>query len=131
GRASRTGIFDLFGLDLNNYDELYEEKLNLLMELNNTDKITWSGKFRPDLNNMKIFPRPIDDTLRIWRAVAGPPASAIKAGRQGIARIITTLGGAAMSFKDSIEQSRLSAKESGFDNSSESLPVSTASLFYT
>lgn len=79
GRASRTGIFDLFGLDLNNYDELYEEKLNLLLELNKTDKITWSGKFRPDLNNMKIFPRPIDDKLPIWRAVGGPAASAIKA----------------------------------------------------
>ena len=96
---------------MNNYDELYEEKLNLLMELNKTDKITWSGKFRPDLNNMKIFPRPIDDTLPIWRAVGGPPASAIKAGRQGIPMMITTLGGPAMTFQDSIEQYRLAAKK--------------------
>ncbi|MGW7986989.1 LLM class flavin-dependent oxidoreductase [Staphylococcus shinii] len=131
GRASRTGIFDLFGLDLNNYDELYEEKLNLLLELNKTDKITWSGKFRPDLNNMKIFPRPIDDKLPIWRAVGGPAASAIKAGRQGIPMMITTLGGPAMTFKDSIDEYRLTAKERGFDTSPQSLPVSTASLFYT
>lgn len=131
GRASRTGIFDLFGLDLNNYDELYEEKLNLLLELNKANKITWSGKFRPDLNNMEIFPRPIDNVLPIWRAVGGPAASAIKAGRQGIPMMITTLGGPAMTFKNSIDEYRLTAKEYGFDNSAEALPVSTASLFYT
>ncbi|PTE39811.1 LLM class flavin-dependent oxidoreductase [Staphylococcus equorum] len=131
GRASRTGIFDLFGLDLNNYDELYEEKLNLLLELNKANKITWSGKFRPDLNNMEIFPRPIDNVLPIWRAVGGPAASAIKAGRQGIPMMITTLGGPAMTFKNSIDEYRLTAKEYGFDNSVEALPVSTASLFYT
>lgn len=131
GRASRTGIFDLFGLDLNDYDELYEEKLNLLLELNKTNKITWSGKFRPGLNNMEIFPRPIDNVLPIWRAVGGPAASAIKAGRQGIPMMITTLGGPAMTFKNSIDEYRLTAKEYGFDNSVEALPVSTASLFYT
>lgn len=131
GRASRTGIFDLFGLDLNDYDELYEEKLNLLLELNKANKITWSGKFRPDLNNMEIFPRPIDNVLPIWRAVGGPAASAIKAGRQGIPMMITTLGGPAMTFKNSIDEYRLTAKEYGFDNSAEALPVSTASLFYT
>lgn len=131
GRASRTGIFDLFGLDLNDYDELYEEKLNLLLELNKTNKITWSGKFRPGLNNMEIFPRPIDNVLPIWRAVGGPAASAIKAGRQGIPMMITTLGGPAMTFKNSIDEYRLTAKEYGFDNSAEALPVSTASLFYT
>lgn len=131
GRASRTGIFDLFGLDLNDYDELYEKKLNLLLELNKTNKITWSGKFRPGLNNMEIFPRPIDNVLPIWRAVGGPAASAIKAGRQGIPMMITTLGGPAMTFKNSIDEYRLTAKEYGFDNSAETLPVSTASLFYT
>ncbi|ANQ65360.1 LLM class flavin-dependent oxidoreductase [Staphylococcus equorum] len=131
GRASRTGIFDLFGLDLNDYDELYEEKLNLLLELNKTNKINWSGKFRPDLNNIEIYPRPVDNVLPIWRAVGGPAASAIKAGRQGIPMMITTLGGPAMTFKNSIDEYRLTAKEYGFDNSAEALPVSTASLFYT
>ncbi|WP_437272219.1 LLM class flavin-dependent oxidoreductase [Staphylococcus succinus] len=131
GRASRTGLFDLFGLDINDYEELYEEKLNLLLELNQNDKITWSGKFRPDLNNMKIFPRPIDDVLPIWRAVGGGPDSAIKAGRQGIPMMITTLGGPAQTFKNSIDVYRSTAKEHGFDTSPEVLPVSTASLFYT
>lgn len=131
GRASRTGIFDLFGLDLNDYDELYEEKLNLLLELNKTNKITWSGKFRPDLNNIEIYPRPVDNVLPIWRAVGGPAASAIKAGRQGIPMMITTLGGPAMAFKNAIDEYRLTAKAYGFDNSAEALPVSTASLFYT
>lgn len=65
GRASRTGIFDLFGYDLKDYDELFEEKLGLLLELNKTERITWSGKYRPELRNMKIFPRPIDNTLPI------------------------------------------------------------------
>ena len=131
GRASRTGIFELFGYDLKDYDELFEEKLNLLLELNKTDRITWSGKYRPELRNMKIFPRPIDDTLPIWRAVGGPPASAIKAGKQGVPMMITTLGGPAMNFKGSIDAYRQAATEAGFDASPESLPVSTASLFYT
>ena len=60
---------------------MFEEKLGLLLELNKTRRITWSGKYRPELRNMKIFPRPIDNTLPIWRAVGGPPASAIKAGK--------------------------------------------------
>ncbi len=60
-----------------------------------------AGKYRPELRNMKIFPRPIDNTLPIWRAVGGPPASAIKAGKQGVPMMITTLGGPAMNFKGS------------------------------
>lgn len=131
GRASRTGIFELFGYDLNDYDDLYEEKLDLLLKLNENDRITWSGRFRPDLNNMKIFPRPIDDNLPIWRAVGGPPASAIKAGRLGVPMMIPTLGGPAMNFKRSIDLYRSTAQDNGFDTSPEMLPVSTASLFYT
>lgn len=131
GRASRTGIFELFGLDLNDYDALYEEKLQLLRELNATDKITWSGKFRPELNNMKIYPRPIDDTLPIWRAVGGGPESAVKAGHAGIPMMITTLGGPAVRFKHSIDAYRNAASENGYDISPEQLPVATASLFHT
>lgn len=131
GRASRTGLFELFGLDINDYDELYEEKLALLRQLNESERITWSGKFRPDLNNMKIFPRPIDNTLPIWRAVGGGQASAIKAGHQGIPMMITTLGGPAEVFKDSIDAYRTAAEESGHDIAPTKLPVATASLFYT
>ncbi|MDI7080353.1 LLM class flavin-dependent oxidoreductase, partial [Escherichia coli] len=69
-------------------------------------RITWSGKYRPELRNMKIFPRPIDNILPIWRAVGGPPASAIKAGKQGVPMMITTLGGPAMNFKGSIDAYR-------------------------
>ncbi|WP_251517129.1 LLM class flavin-dependent oxidoreductase [Staphylococcus sp. HKU1] len=131
GRGSRTRLFDLFGLDINDYEALFEEKLELLLELNKHDKITWSGEFRPPLKNMKIFPRPVDNTLPIWRAVGGGPGSAIKAGQQGVPMMITTLGGPATVFKDSIDVYRQTAKEHGFDTSPSSLPVSTASLFYT
>ena len=71
---------------------------------------------------MKIFPRPIDNTLPIWRAVGGPPASAIKAGKQGVPMMITTLGGPAMNFKGSIDAYRQAATEAGFDASPKSLP---------
>ncbi len=69
--------------------------------------------------------------MPIWRAVGGPPASAIKAGKQGVPMMITTLGGPAMNFKGSIDVYRQAATEAGFDASPKSLPVSTASLFYT
>lgn len=131
GRGSRTGLFDLFGLNINDYEDLYEEKLDLLLELDKNDRITWSGKFRPDLNNIKIFPRPIDDTLPIWRAVGGPPASAVKAGKKGVPMMITTLGGPAESFKPSIDIYRKTAADNGFNTSPDTLPVATASLFYT
>lgn len=131
GRASRTGLFELFGLDINDYDALYEEKLDLLRKLNESERITWSGKFRSDLNNIKIFPRPVDNSLPIWRAVGGGQESAIKAGKQGIPMMITTLGGPANMFKDSIDAYRTSAQESGYDISPLKMPVATASLLYT
>ncbi len=131
GRGSRTGLFELFGLDINDYDALFEEKLDLLMQLNANDKITWSGQFRPDLNNMKIFPRPVDDYLPIWRAVGGRPPSAIKAGKAGIPMMMTTLGGPAEVFKDAVDAYRQAGEDAGHDTSPKSMPLSTASLFYT
>lgn len=131
GRGSRTGLFELFGLDINDYDALFEEKLDLLMQLNAKDRITWSGQFRPDLHNMKIFPRPVDDYLPIWRAVGGRPPSAIKAGKAGIPMMMTTLGGPAEVFKDAVDAYRQAGEDAGHDMSPESMPLSTASLFYT
>lgn len=130
GRASRVGLFELLGYDIRDYEELYEEKFELLLELNKHNKITWEGQFRAPLNNMEILPQPIDEELPIWRAVGGPPASAIKAGRQGVPMNLTTLGGPAAAFKYSIDIYRETAQEHGFDISKESLPVATSSLLH-
>src|SRR5690625_1905215 len=128
GRGSRVGAHQLFGVDLQDYEEIFEEKLELLMQINENEEITWEGSFRPPLNHAEILPRPLKGSLPIWRAVGGPPASAIKAGAMGIPMTLTTLGGPAMNFKPSVLAYQRMAEQSGFDPSS--LPLATTSLFY-
>ena len=128
GRGSRLGAYELFGYDVRDYEELFEEKLDLLMKINESNRITWKGKFRPALDDMEIFPKPLTGKLPIWRAVGGPPASAIKAGRMGIPMMLTTLGGPASAFKGSVDAYRQVAAQSGFNPAE--LPVSTTSLMY-
>lgn len=129
GRGSRVGAYDLLGYDLKNYEELFEEKLELLMQLNKQRRITWEGKFRSPLKNAEILPQPTSGSLPIWRAVGGPPGSAIKAGYAGIPMMLTTLGGPAETFKVSVDAYREAAERSGFNPAE--LPLATASLFYT
>ena len=128
GRASRIGLFDLLGYDLRDYEELYEEKFELLLEINKNEVINWSGQFRAPLNNANVIPRPKDGSLPIWRAVGGAPASAIKAGYAGVPMFLAMLGGPATSFKRSIDAFREAASQSGFDPAE--LPISTAGFFY-
>lgn len=128
GRGSRVGAHQLFGIDLRDYEEVYEEKLELLQQINENESITWQGTFRAPLENAQILPRPLDGSLPIWRAVGGPPASAIKAGTMGIPMMLTTLGGPAMNFKPSVLAYRRMAEQNGFDLNS--LPIATTSLFY-
>lgn len=130
GRGSRVGAYELFGYDLNDYEELFEEKLELLMRINDaTGPVTWQGDYRAPLHRAEILPQPKDGHLPIWRAVGGPPASAIKAGRAGIPMTLTTLGGPAISFKASVDAYRETAAAHGFNP--EHLPIATTSLFYT
>ncbi|MBN6205098.1 LLM class flavin-dependent oxidoreductase [Ralstonia pickettii] len=129
GRASRVGLFDLLGYDLQDYEELYEEKFDLLLQINNQERISWEGKFRAPLKDAQIIPRPKEGKLPIWRAVGGPPASAIKAGYKGVPMFLATLGGPASSFKYSIDVYRETAARNGYNP--EKLPVSTAGFFYT
>ncbi|KEK24127.1 LLM class flavin-dependent oxidoreductase [Bacillus gaemokensis] len=129
GRGSRVGGYSLLGYDLNDYEELFEEKMELLMKLNNEEKVTWNGKFRASLNNASILPQPKNGHMPIWRAVGGPPASAIKAGYAGVPMMLTTLGGPAINFKVSVDAYREAAERSGFDPAT--LPIATTSLFYT
>lgn len=128
GRGSRVGAYQLLGVDLQDYEEIFEEKLELLKRINENGSVTWNGKFRPALENAEILPQPKEGSLPIWRAVGGPPASAIKAGYMGIPMTLTTLGGPAASFKRSVDIYRDTLKEQGFDP--ETFPVATTSLFF-
>ena len=128
GRGSRVGAHELFGISLRDYEEIFEEKLALLKQLNDNSVVNYNGKFRPTLKDAHILPQPLNGSIPIWRAVGGPPGSAIKAGYMGIPMMLTTLGGPSINFKASVDAYREAADRSGFDAAS--LPIATTSLFY-
>ncbi|MFZ3195141.1 MAG: LLM class flavin-dependent oxidoreductase [Bacillus mycoides] len=129
GRGSRIGGYSLLGYDVNYYEELFEEKMDLLLKINKEESVTWKGQFRTPLEHAAIIPRAKNNNMPIWLAVGGPPASAIKAGRAGVPMMLTTLGGPAVNFKVSVDAYREAAEQSGFDPAT--LPIATTSLFYT
>jgi hypothetical protein len=85
GRGSFSEAFPLFGLDFKDYDDLFIEKLDLLLQIRANEFVNWSGKFRPAINNLPIYPRPIQDPLPIWLGVGGTPQSFARAGNSRIA----------------------------------------------
>lgn len=128
GRASRVGLFELLGYNLHNYEELFEEKFELLLKINKEKIVNWNGQFRAPLRNAEILPRPVNGSMPIWRAVGGSPGSAIKAGYAGVPMFMAHLGGPASVFKQTIDAYREAADSRGFDSSE--LPVATAGFFY-
>ncbi|MFL2100667.1 LLM class flavin-dependent oxidoreductase [Desemzia sp. FAM 23989] len=128
GRASRVGLFDLLGYDLRDYEELFEEKFDLLKQINEQEVVNWEGNFRRPLKNAHILPRPVKGSLPLWRAVGGPPESAIKAGFAGVPMFIAMLGGPVSSFEVSIRAYREALSRSGFEPAE--FPVATAGFFY-
>ncbi len=99
GRGSFIESFPLFGYNLQDYDALYEEKLDLLLKINASSKINWKGKFRPELNNQEILPRAVNDNLKIWIAIGGTPESVERAGRLGLPVMFAIIGGQPIQFK--------------------------------
>lgn len=128
GRASRIGLFELLGYDLRDYEALYEEKFDLLLQIRDNETLTWQGEFRAPLNHAQILPRPIQEKLPIWRAVGGTPSSAVKAGRAGVPMVLAHLGGPVSSFKQTIDLYRETLEDSGFDSST--IPIATAGFFH-
>lgn len=128
GRASRLGLFELLGYNVSDYEELFEEKFELLLKINQEKRITWQGNFRAPLHDAEILPRPLNDKLPIWRAVGGPAESAIKAGMQGVPMAIAMLGGPVAIFKRSVDAYRQSLRLSGYQPTD--FPVATTGLFY-
>ena len=98
GRGSSTESFPLFGHSLNDYDELYAEKLDLLLKINESESVTWQGKFRPALNEALVVPRPDSGSLPIWLATGGNPHSSVRAGILGLPISYAIIGGQAARF---------------------------------
>ncbi len=99
GRGSFTDSFPLFGLDIHDYSDLFEEKLDLLIKIRDNEFVTWDGKFRAPLKNQPIYPRPLQARLPIYRGVGGTPASFIKAGEQGLPLVVAVIGGQTERFR--------------------------------
>lgn len=129
GRASRVGLFDLLGYDLRDYEELFEEKFDLLLRIAREESVTWNGQFRAPLENAEVIPRPAQETFPIWRAVGGAPTSAIKAGLAGVPMVMAHLGGTASVFRTTVDAYREAARHAGHDPAT--LPIATAGFLYT
>lgn len=99
GRGSFIESFPLYGYDLQHYDELFEEKLELLLKINQSNPVTWKGNFRAALNNQEIFPRPYNKQLPVWVAVGGTPASVQRAAKLGLPVMFAIIGGNPAQFK--------------------------------
>jgi len=110
GRGSFIESFPLFGYDLDDYDELFAEKLELLLEIRDSARVTWSGRLRPALNDAIVWPRPVQDPLPIWVAVGGTPESVIRAGRLGLPMALAIIGGQPERFAPLVELYRQAAR---------------------
>jgi probable LLM family oxidoreductase len=129
GRGSFIEAFPLFGYRLEDYDEVFTEKLDLLLNIRETEgPITWSGKFRPALNNVEVFPKPLQDRLPIWLGVGGTPQSFIRAGRLGMPLMVAIIGGETHRFKPLIDLYREAGVKAGY--SLDELKVGLHSLGY-
>ncbi len=115
GRGSFIESFPLFGYDLADYDELFAEKLDLLLAIRDNEKVTWSGKFRSPLEAQGIYPRPFQDPLPIWVGVGGNPESMVRAGVRGLPVALAIIGGIPDRFATLAELHRRALRSAGFD----------------
>ncbi len=115
GRGSFIESFPLFGYDLRDYDELFTEKLDLLLKLNKSEKISWKGKHRPSIENLGVYPRPYQSSIPIWIAAGGTPASAVRAATLGLPLILAIIGGLPEQFVPFVNLYKETAKKNGKD----------------
>jgi alkanesulfonate monooxygenase SsuD/methylene tetrahydromethanopterin reductase-like flavin-dependent oxidoreductase (luciferase family) len=126
GRGSFIESFPLFGYELADYDELFAEKLELLLQLRESVRVTWSGKHRAPLDDVGVYPRPVQEPLPIWVAVGGNPESAVRAGVLGLPMALAIIGGQPERFAPFAELHREAAERAGHGR----LPLSINSHAY-
>lgn len=113
GRGSFIESFPLFGYSLDDYDSLFAEKLELLLKINASEKISWSGKHRAAINNLGVYPRPYQDQLPVWIAVGGTPASIIRSATLGLPLALAIIGGRPDQFVQLVELYRRTSVKAG------------------
>jgi probable LLM family oxidoreductase len=125
GRGSFIESFPLFGYDLDDYDELYAEKLELLLAVRESAHVTWSGRHRPALENAGVWPRPVQERLPVWVAVGGSPQSVVRAGTLGLPLTIAIIGGQPARFAPLVELYREASRQAGHDPAQARLAINT------
>jgi probable LLM family oxidoreductase len=115
GRGSFIESFPLFGYDLDDYDELFAEKLELLLALRGSERVTWSGRLRAPLEDQGVYPRPLQDPLPVWIAVGGTPQSVVRAGLLGLPLALAIIGGLPERFAPLVQLHRQAVRQGGRD----------------
>jgi len=128
GRGSFTEAFPLFGFSLGDYDEIFAEKLDLLLEIRDNETINWSGKFRPALKNQAVYPRPLQNPFPVWIGVGGTPQSFRSAGMLGLPLAVAVIGGETHRFRPLVDLYRDAGTRAGHEP--EKLKVSLHSIGY-
>ncbi|WP_084060865.1 LLM class flavin-dependent oxidoreductase [Kaistella solincola] len=113
GRGSFIESFPLFGFDLNDYDQLFEEKLDLLLQINRSEKVNWSGKLRAPIHGLGVYPRALNGEIPVWLAAGGTPASAVRAAKLHLPLMLAIIGGMPRQFTPFIDLYKKSALENG------------------
>jgi probable LLM family oxidoreductase len=129
GRGSFIESFPLFGYNLADYDDLFEEKLELLLKINNENPITWKGKFRAALKDQLVLPRAVNNHLNMWVAVGGTPESVVRAAKHGLPVIFAIIGGSPMQFQPLFEYYKELYKKFGHDMNKFQVGVHMHALF--
>ncbi len=122
GRGSFIESFPLFGQDLDDYDELFQEKLELLLQLREREVVSWRGKHRPAIDSRPVYPRPLQNPLPVWVAVGGTPPSVVRAANLGLPMALAIIGGAPERFRPAADLYRDAAARAGYDP--DALPLS-------
>lgn len=117
GRGSFIESFPLFGYDLQHYNELYDEKLDLLLKINESEKVTWQGKHRSSIDDLGVYPRPEQEKLPIWIASGGTPQSAVRAGMLGLPLVLAIIGGSPLQFAPIVKLYKQAGEQAGHDPS--------------
>ena len=114
GRGSFIEAFPLFGLNLDDYDSLFAEKLELLLKIRQNEHVRWSGEHRPPLTGQGVYPRPLQDPLPIWVGVGGTPESFARAGVLGLPLMVAIIGGQTRRFRPLVDLYKEAARRAGF-----------------